>query len=95
MRQPRQPSAITNSLSGKRFFRPVRMPCSVATMKVFAPGWRATAAAIPVVEQTSSASSSTSARHSGWAMTTAPGRSPWTFSTLALRSTSWMGQAPS
>src|SRR6266508_1985816 len=71
------------------------MPCSVATMNVRACLCFSTADSIAVVEQTSSAISSTSARHSGCAMTTDSGLADFTRVTLAERSTSWIGQQPS
>src|SRR6266496_6130676 len=71
------------------------MPFSVATVKVCASGCRSTAESIAVVEQTSSASSRTSARHSGCAMMTESGFADLTRLTDAERSTSCTGQQPS
>src|SRR5437867_4175047 len=68
-----QPSAGMNWRSGKRFLSWWMRAHSVATMKVRASGWRCTAASIPEVEHTSSARTSTSSRHSGWAITAARG----------------------
>src|SRR5689334_15593550 len=71
------------------------MPCSVATMNVRACLCFSTADSIAVVEQTSSAISTTSARHSGCAMITASGFADFTRVTFAERRTSWTGQQPS